>query len=248
MQKQVEILAIIPARIGSSEVKKKNIRKLCGKPLIYHTIKSSLASKVTRTIVSTDSIEIRKLAEKYGAEVPFLRPKKYALNHSSAFSVIKHCLEYLKKKEKYEPDYIIYLQPTSPFRKIKDIDNGIKKILESNSTSLVGVTDVENKHPYWTFKMSKLGRLDEFIKIKNKPERRQDLPRLYIINAALYISKKEFFDKKSNKSLIFDRNNCVGLKMDYINSYDINTEFDFQIADLLCKKGYQDISKNTLIS
>lgn len=236
MQKQVEILAIIPARIGSSEVKKKNIRKLSGKPLLYYTIQASLKSKSTRTIVSTDSNIIKKLAEKFGAEVPFLRPKKYAQNKSTAYSVIKHCLTYLEKTENYSPDYVIYLQPTSPFRKSSDIDNGIKKLLKSNFTSLVGITEITNNHPFLTFKIKDSDRIEEFIKIKNKPERRQDLPKLYAINAALYITKTTFFKNKSNRRLIIDFNNLLGLKMSSLNSFDINSEFDFQIAECLSEK------------
>ena len=236
MPKRAEILAIIPARLGSSEVKNKNIRILCGKPLLYYSIKSSLASKTSRTIVSTDSLKIKKLAQKFGAEVPFLRPKKFASNNSTAFSVIKHCLTYLEKTENYSPDYVVYLQPTSPFRTSADIDNGIKSILKSNSTSLVGLTDVENKHPFLTFRMKKGGHIEEFIKIKNKPERRQELPRLYMMNAALYITKTKFFKNKSTKNKIIDFDNSIGIKMNHLNSYDINTELDFKIAKCIYKE------------
>ena len=103
MPKRVEILAIIPARSGSSEIKNKNIRIIGGKPLLYYTIKASRNSKVTRTIVSTDSPKIAKLAKKYAAEVPFIRPKKFASSFSTAFSVIRHCLEYLETNENYFP-------------------------------------------------------------------------------------------------------------------------------------------------
>jgi len=236
MQKQVEILAIIPARAGSSEVTNKNFRILCGKSLLYYTIKASCNSKITRTIVSTDSPKIAKLAKKYGAEVPFLRPKKYAVHKSTAISVIKHCLNFLEETENYSPNYVVYLQPTSPFRKTSDINRGIQKILKTKSTSLVGVTEVNNFHPYWTFRMNKNDHLSEFIKVKNKPERRQDLPKLYRINSSLYISKITFFDKKFKSGLIVDMNNIVGLKMSSINSYDINTELDFKIAEYLCRK------------
>lgn len=236
MPKQAEILAIIPARLGSSEVKNKNIRILCGKPLLYYSIKASLDSLTTRTIVSTDSVKIKKIAQKFGAEVPFLRPKKFASNFSTAFSVIRHCLEYLETNEDYFPHYVAYLQPTSPFRKASDIDKGIKKIMKSNTTSLLGVTDVTNTHPYWTFRMNKDERLSEFIKIKNKPERRQDLPKLYRINTALYITRAKFFKNKPLNHLIFDINNSIGLKMNNLNSYDVNTEMDFKIAEFFCKQ------------
>ena len=99
MPKQMpEILSIIPARSGSTEVKNKNIRLLGGKPLLCYSIQASIDSVVTRTVVSTDDIKIGKIAKKYGAEIPFLRPKKFSTSKSTSTSVILHCLNFLKKK------------------------------------------------------------------------------------------------------------------------------------------------------
>ena len=160
-----------------------------GKPLLYYTIKESLKSKVTRTIVSTDDAHIATLAKKFGAEVPFLSPKKYATSTSSSMSVILHCLDYLRKKENYVADYVIFLQPTSPFRKFTDINNGLDKIHENNVSSLVGVVEV-TQHPEWMFKKNNDDdKLVEFLKLKSKPLRRQDFSKLYYINDALFITK-----------------------------------------------------------
>ena len=109
-------LGIIPARIGSSEVKKKNIRLLNGKPLIYYTICAAINSELDRVIVSTDSIEIASIAKSLGAEVPFLRPKFLSSNTSKAIDVINHTLNWLKIENNWAPDLIGYLQPTSPMR------------------------------------------------------------------------------------------------------------------------------------
>ena len=93
-----EIIAIIPARSGSKSIKNKNIVNLFGKPLIYYSINVAIKSKyISRVIVSTDSKKIKKIALKYGAEVPFLRPKKYSLDNSKDYEVINHALKWLKK-------------------------------------------------------------------------------------------------------------------------------------------------------
>jgi len=226
----MEILAIIPARGGSSQVKKKNIRKLGGKPLIYYTIKASLKSMINRTIVSTDSPEIASISKKYGAEVPFLRPKKYSTNKASSISVILHCLNFLKK-ENYVPDYVVFLHPTSPFRISDDINRGIKKIIKQKTNSLIGVEEVTAKHPYYMFRMGKNHRLHKFDKKLKKAIRRQELSKLYIENDALFISKTKYYANASLTDLVFDPNDLCGLPMEHIKSIDINTEFDF----LLCK-------------
>ena len=109
-------LGIIPARIGSSEVKKKNIKLLKGKPLIYYTINAAINSKLDRVIVSTDSEEVANIAKSLGAEVPFLRPKFLSTNKSKAIDVINHVFDWLKIENDYIPDLVGYLQPTSPMR------------------------------------------------------------------------------------------------------------------------------------
>ncbi|TLX80363.1 MAG: acylneuraminate cytidylyltransferase family protein [Thaumarchaeota archaeon] len=233
-KRQLNFLSIIPARSGSTQVKNKNIRLLGDKPLIYYTIRESLKSNVSRTIVSTDDSQIAILAKKFGAEVPFLRPKIYATHKSSSISVILNCLDYLKKTENYFPDYVVFLQPTSPFRQFTDINNGIRKIMNSNATSLVGIVEV-TQHPFWMFKKGKKDKLGEFIRLRKKPLRRQELSKLYYINDALFISKGQYYERISHHKPLFDTTDLIGLEMNYPNSFDINTEMDFHIANLLLK-------------
>ena len=114
----------------------------------------------------------------------------------TSISVILHCLDYLRKKENYS-DYVVFLQPTSPFRKFMDINNGIDKILENNVTSLVGVVGA-TQHPFWMFmKNNNDDKLVEFLKLKNKPLRRQDFSKLYYINDALFITKATYYETVS---------------------------------------------------
>ena len=95
----MNILAIIPARGGSKEIKNKNIINFCGKPLIYWTINTALKSKLDEVIVSTDSRKIKKICEKYGAKVPFIRPLRISKDNSKSIDVVKHALKFYEKKK-----------------------------------------------------------------------------------------------------------------------------------------------------
>jgi N-acylneuraminate cytidylyltransferase/CMP-N,N'-diacetyllegionaminic acid synthase len=120
-----KILCVIPARSGSKGIKNKNTKKLGGQPLIAWPIKAALKSRyLDMVLVSTDSLKISKLAKKYGAEVPFLRPKELATDTAATVNVIKHAIKFLNKKL-YIFDYVLCLEPTSPLTSGNDIDNAI---------------------------------------------------------------------------------------------------------------------------
>ena len=224
------VLAIIPARGGSKSIPRKNIKLLGGKPLIAYTIEEALKSKyIHRIILSTDDKEIAKVAVDYGAEVPFLRPKDLAKDTSSSLSVILHALGYLKREENYSPDIVVFLQPTSPFRKAEHIDEGIEKI--GNCDAVVGVYEV-NQHPYFMLRKED-DFLKPFLKIKNRPLRRQDVPKLYVLNASLTIAKREYYDsaKDPDPGAPIFKGRVRGVFMDEISSIDINTPLDFMLAE-----------------
>ena len=130
----MKIIAVIPARSGSISVKDKNIRLYKKKPLIHHSIRTSLKSKlINRVFVSTDSKKYQKLSIRYGAEVPFLRPKSISKNNSTDLEWAKHFVKYLEKSENYFPDLIVHVRPTSPNRNVKIFDKGIKYFLNNIS-------------------------------------------------------------------------------------------------------------------
>jgi len=180
----MEILALIPARGGSKGIPMKNIRKIAGKPLIQYSIEQALKSKlVTRTIVSTDNEKIKKIAEKLGAEVPFLRPKKYSTDHSSALDVIKHTIGFLKKNSAL-PEVIVFLQPTNPLRTTKMIDKSIQLLKKSLGTSVLSVF-TRRQHPYRAFK-THARYLKPINKDFEKYYQRQKLPLLYYHTGTIY--------------------------------------------------------------
>ena len=143
-----KILAIIPARSGSKRILNKNIRPFNGKPLIYYTIKVALESGIfDRVIVDTDSPEYAKIARKYGAETPFLRPKELAKSGVSSEAVMIYLLKRLKD-EGYVPDIVTLLQTTSPLREVSDILDCHKIISNPNVPS---VCTVYETHPWFLY-------------------------------------------------------------------------------------------------
>ncbi len=138
----MKILAIVPARGGSKGIPQKNIYPLCNKPLIYYTIKAVQKSKmITRAILSSDSEEILNLSADYGLEAPFVRPAELAQDDTPALPVIKHAVQWLEENDNYRADYIILLQPTSPLRTEKHIDEALAKLLNSDADSVVSVVE-----------------------------------------------------------------------------------------------------------
>ena len=183
-------IAIIPARKNSKRIKNKNIKNFYGKPIISYAIKYAKESKLfDRIIVSSDSKKIIKIAKNFGAEAPFVRPKKFSTDKASHSDTIFHALEWLYKNEGYNPGQIMLLQPTSPLRSIEDIHQSIIKLRTSKASSLVSVTE-SHHHPYLMNKIID-NRLIPFVPTGNFPGmesiRRQELPGAYFVNGAIYI-------------------------------------------------------------
>jgi CMP-N,N'-diacetyllegionaminic acid synthase len=228
----MEVLALIPARANSKSIKLKNMQILKGKPLIYYTIMSALNSKrITRTIVSSESTKILNYS-KNKVEI-IKRPKKLSRDNSPTLNVVIHCLRYLKKKENYNPDILVILQPTSPFRKGSDIDTAIKLLEEDKkSDCLVSVQRVpHNFEPYSQMVLNKKGYLKNLIKQKKLKIRKQDKLITYSRNgAAIYVLRRF---QNINKIL---SGNILPFKMSMISSIDIDTKDDLQLCRHLATK------------
>ncbi|WP_105176449.1 acylneuraminate cytidylyltransferase family protein [Clostridium cagae] len=225
-----EILAIIPARGGSKGLPGKNILNLNGKPLIAHTILASKNSKfVTRVVVSTDDKEIAEISKKYGAEVPYLRPNSLAKDKSLTIDSVFHMLDYLEKYEDYSPDYVLLLQCTSPLRNEQHIDEAIEKLVKSDFHGIISICESE-VNPYWT-NILKNESLKYFLEEGKNITRRQDLPKIYRYNGAIYLAKTEALKRERT----FEVENLTGYVMDRESSIDIDTEIDFKIAEIMMK-------------
>ena len=195
------IIAIIPSRSGSKSIKNKNLQKINGKTLLQRSIEFALSLKyVSKVVVSTDSSYYKKLAIKYGADCPFLRPKKLANDFSHDIDVFYHCLNWLKINENYNSDIVINLRPTYPFRKKKDFEFAINRILKNPSIDSVKSVC---KIPFPLDKAWTLGK-NKFLKnaIHKKPKKefwnlpRQQLENYYVQNGNIDIIRSGLIFKK----------------------------------------------------
>jgi len=217
-----KILAIIPARGNSKGLPKKNTLNLGGKPLIAWTIEASLdSSYITKTLVSSDNDEILDIAKAYGA-VTLKRPGEYATDTASSESVIEHAI---KNIDEYF-DYLVVLQPTSPLRTAKDIDSSFRKIIKEAATSLISVCNTSNKI-LKAFKENDSGYIEGISNNEYPFVRRQDLPRTYMSNGAIYIVKVSDFLKLKS----FYTGKTIAFLMDEVSSVDIDSQSDLQKAE-----------------
>jgi CMP-N,N'-diacetyllegionaminic acid synthase len=214
------ILAIIPARGGSKGLPRKNIIDLDGKPLIAWTIEASLNSKyITKTIVSSDDDEILNIAKQYNAD-KLKRPDELALDTTASEPVVRDVIETLKKENK-EFDYLVLLQPTSPLRDTKNIDDAFGMLFKSEATALISVCEIDNKI-LKAFKTNKNGFIEGISSNKYPFMRRQDLPKTYLSNGAIYIIKVDEF--LNNNSFFTDK--TISYIMDEVKSLDIDSQED----------------------
>ena len=231
MIKNKRILGIIPARGGSKGIPGKNTKLLGNKPLISWTIEEALKSDyLDNLIVSTDSHEIADIAIKYGTEVPFLRPKEYAQDDSTGVDVILHALSWLEKNaQPYH--YFIYLQPTSPFRKVCHIEEAMEVFAVDSTTASVVSVCKPKYHPSWMKTIDDNGFMRDFCKPIELYPNRQSLPNVYVPNGAIYASRWDVFLNDGS----FYKGNCRPYIMDEQDSLDLDTENDWQYAEFLIK-------------
>lgn len=187
-----KILGIIPARGGSKGVPMKNIRLLCGKPLIAYTIEVALQSVyIDKLIVSTEDKEIATIAKEYGAQVPFMRPYKLANDTAKSIGVVKHALRKMEKIDNVNYPIIVYLEPPAPLKITEDIDNAIRIFFKKKPDSVVSVYEANQFHPILMKKIVN-GKLEPIW--KHEPEgvpRQLYKPKAYMRNGAVYVLKRE---------------------------------------------------------
>ncbi|VVB88561.1 3-deoxy-manno-octulosonate cytidylyltransferase [uncultured archaeon] len=225
------IFGLVPARGGSKGLPGKNIRPLLGKPLIAWTIEQALSSKyLDRVIVSTDDEEIAEVSKKYGAKVPFVRPKELASDEAKGIDVVLHAIDWIERNNT-PYDLILLLQPTSPNRISKDIDNSIELLFQKNARSIVSVCETEH-HPYWSNILPHDSCMKDFIRMETMDKNRQEFPTFYRLNGAIYLAYSDYL--KINKS--FFGNDTFAYQMPIERSIDIDTEIDFRFAECLLRK------------
>lgn len=225
-------IAIIPARGGSKGLPGKNIKMLCGKPLIAWSIEAGLKSKyLDEIIVTTDSQEIADVSKKNGATVPFLRPQELALDHSTTLDAVRHALDFYRTSFNKTFDYIVLLEPTSPLREKDDIDNMIEKLVknESRYDSIVSIGEV-HEHPSIMKKI--VGdSLVPFCEDLELTSRRQDNEPAYFPYGVAYIIKTSVLLKE--KTFYSSRNTYYKIKR--YQNYEIDDIYDFLAIENIMK-------------
>jgi CMP-N-acetylneuraminic acid synthetase len=230
----LKVLGIIPARGGSKGVLHKNLKSLGGRPLIWYTIVAALAScLLDRVMVSSDDPDTLHFVGLFPeVEVPFIRPKSLATDHTPTFDVIHHAVEYYSKQG-ISFDYVCLLQPTSPFRSQNLIDQCIQYTIDKNADSLVTVRRIPHQFsPYWAFEASQSGEFSRVMKDSQIIPRRQDLPVTYYRDGCIYMAKTSLIQQGhllGGQMIGFENGNSP-----YIN---IDTQADWEIAEKLIANG-----------
>lgn len=230
----MKILALITARGGSKRLPGKNIRLLGGKPLIVWSIDVAKdIPEICDILVSTDDPTIAAVCREAGAFVPWLRPVELATDTASSIDVALHALDWYETA-KGVVDGVLLLQPTSPFRTKKTVRSGIELFAQNDRQPVLGVSPTHS-HPMWTFKMEG-AYLVPFIQGHGLTTRSQDLPPAYVVNGCFYLispaelrARRSFVGEKTIPLLIESPEEAL----------DIDTEWDFKIAELI-QEGISD--------
>lgn len=237
MYKNKPILGLIPARGGSKGLSKKNIKETMGKPLIAWTVEQALTSKyLDKVVVSTDDKEIAEISKKYGAEVPFLRPKELARDDSPTIDAIMHAINWFEERGEYF-DIIVLLEPTSPLRKEDDLDNAIKLFIENfdKADSLVSVGEVHLENPC-IMKRIENGYVKPFIEIDENIYQRQQLPKVYFPYGVIYLSKVDALKKYKT----FYQERTIPYFIERWQNYEIDDIYDFICVEAILKHGLEE--------
>jgi CMP-N-acetylneuraminic acid synthetase len=234
----MEILAILPARGGSKGIPRKNIKLLAGEPLIAYSIRAAQESKhISRTIVSTEDEEIRHVALRYGAEVPFVRPAALADDHAVDLDVFQHCLKWLDDNQSYRPEIVVQLRPTAPLRTTARIDEAIDLFLEAPSVDCVRTVRLSPQHPLKMWRVVD-GYLTPFVPVSvscfeepyNMP--RQDLGTAYVQNGSIDVIRTTVITEGNSMS----GSRIRPLIMTDEESVNIDSPTDWEMAELLMQR------------
>lgn len=226
------VLAVVPARGGSKGLPKKNIRQLCGKPLISWTIEQALGSRyIDSVVVSTDCEQIASISKAHGARVPFLRPKELATDFSRTYDAVEHCITFLQFNNSESYDYIALLEPTSPLREAEDIDNMLEMLVSKHQhfDSIVSIGEVD-EHPSIMLRILN-NRLVPYCESLERTSRRQDnepaffpYGLAYIVKTATLLDEQQFFTKR-----------CTYYKIKRYQNYEIDDIYGFLAVENIMK-------------
>lgn len=214
------VLALIPARGGSKGLPGKNIMRVKERPLIAWTAEAARGSRyVDQVVLSTDDEAIMAVGLQWGCEVPFRRPAALATDETPSIEVVMHALEALP-----EFGFVVLLQPTSPLRCAADIDAAVEMMIAAGAPACVSVAEVE-QNPYWMYRLAEKGSLRPLLDPPpGEITRRQDLPAVYALNGAIYISEVAWL----LRAMTFVTDETVAYVMPRSRSLDVDTQADLE--------------------
>jgi CMP-N-acetylneuraminic acid synthetase len=223
----MNIIGLICARGGSKGIKNKNLLKINNNSLVANSVMQAKKSLLIKEVyISTDSVEIAREAKKFGALVPFLRPKKLSGDKTSEILVWRHFINFIEKKKKI--NYIVSIPPTAPLRNISDINKCIRLALKSKS-DVVLTGSISHRNPYFNMVRVKGNKIHLINKQKKQITRRQDAPKCYDLTTTCYVFKPNYIKKNSN--LFSKKTRMVLIPRE--RAIDIDDNFDYQLAKFL---------------
>ena len=228
------VIGIIPARSGSKGLPGKNVRELCGKPLIAWSIEAGIASQyIDVVVVSTDSQEIANIAQEFGASTPFIRPRELATDEATSFDVTKHVLDFYKSELNLSFGYTVLLEPTSPLRDGADIDRAMEELLKNpRAVSIVGISKSEAQNPAFLVKIEKDSILIGVENLEIKSVRRQEIEDVYFLEGSIYISETETLLER----MTFYHEETIGCVFPKWKSLEVDDLDDFIMVEALMTK------------
>jgi len=226
------VFGVIPARGGSKGLPGKNLKRLGALSLIGHAVAGAREARtLTRFVVSTDSVEIADEARRHGAEAPFLRPAELASDHAGMVPVLQHAVRWLESTAGVRPDFVVTLQPTSPFRTGAEIDRTIAMVADTGADSAQTLVEA-SYHPFFMKTLDGDRTIALFADGK-KYVRRQDAPPVYQPSGAVYVTRYPLLMEEGQ---VLGHDNR-GIVMSFEASVNIDTEWDFLLAELLLARG-----------
>jgi CMP-N-acetylneuraminic acid synthetase len=227
----IRVVGIVTARGGSKGIPRKNILPVLGKPLLAYTAEAALAAKrLTRTVLSTEDEEIARVGREHGLEVPFLRPPDLARDETPTIPVLQDVVRKLEEAGEHY-DAILTLQPTNPLRRPEDIDGAIALLEETGADSVISFVDVGEKHPARMKFLTAEGRVvDPPFAEPFEGQRRQDLPKLYLREGSIYLTRRSVLMEHHS----LQGHDCRAWIVPIERACNIDTPFDvFMVEQIL---------------
>ncbi len=225
----MKALGIIPARGGSKGILRKNIRPLCGKPLLQYTAEAALsARRLSRVVLSTDDEEIAAVGRRCGLEVPFMRPPNLAQDDTPTLPVMQHAVRWIEAQQGERYNFICVLQPTNPLRRPEDIDACLDMLEHDDLDSVVSVLPVPLEYnPHWVYLRAEDGLLRLSTRESMPIPRRQELPLAFHREGSVYATRRDVI---LNEDSLYGKR-VAGYLMDTANSVNIDGPEDWARAE-----------------